>query len=40
MKNVKEISGDYIIPGETAPHAIMFVRSESVYDQFKIVKMI
>ena len=31
MKNVKKISGDYIIPGETAPHAIMFVRSESVY---------
>ena len=31
MKNVKKISGDYIISGETAPHAIMFVRSESVY---------
>jgi DNA recombination protein RmuC len=31
MKNVKKISSDYIIPGETAPHAIMFVRSESVY---------
>ena len=31
MKNVKKISTDYIIPGETAPHAIMFVRSESVY---------
>ena len=31
MKNVKKISGDYIIAGETAPHAIMFVRSESVY---------
>ena len=31
MKNVKKISSDYIISGETAPHAIMFVRSESVY---------
>lgn len=31
MKNVKKISDDYIISGETAPHAIMFVRSESVY---------
>jgi len=31
MKNVKKISEDYIISGETAPHAIMFVRSESVY---------
>ena len=31
MKNVKKISSDYIIAGETAPHAIMFVRSESVY---------
>lgn len=31
MKNVKKISSDYIILGETAPHAIMFVRSESVY---------
>ena len=31
MKNVKKISDDYIIRGETAPHAIMFVRSESVY---------
>ena len=31
MKNVKKISEDYIILGETAPHAIMFVRSESVY---------
>ena len=31
MKNVKKISSDYIIVGETAPHAIMFVRSESVY---------
>ena len=31
MKNVKKISSDYIIPGETALHAIMFVRSESVY---------
>ncbi len=31
MKNVKKISLDYIIQGETAPHAIMFVRSESVY---------
>ena len=31
MKNVKKISLDYIIPGETAPHAIMFVRSENVY---------
>ena len=31
MKNVKKISSDYIIPGETATHAIMFVRSESVY---------
>ena len=31
MKNVKKISSDYIIPGETAPHVIMFVRSESVY---------
>ena len=31
MKNVKKISTDYIIAGETAPHAIMFVRSESVY---------
>ena len=31
MKNVKKISIDYIISGETAPHAIMFVRSESVY---------
>lgn len=31
MKNVKKISMDYIISGETAPHAIMFVRSESVY---------
>jgi DNA recombination protein RmuC len=31
MKNVKKISSDYIIPGETAPHAIMFVRSENVY---------
>ena len=30
-KNVKKISSDYIIAGETAPHAIMFVRSESVY---------
>ena len=30
-KNVKKISSDYIIPGETAPHAIMFVRSENVY---------
>ena len=28
MKNVKKISSDYIIAGETAPHAIMFVRSE------------
>lgn len=31
MKNVKKISEDYIISGETAPHAIMFIRSESVY---------
>ena len=31
MKNVKKISEDYIISGETVPHAIMFVRSESVY---------
>ena len=31
MKNVKKISSDYIIAGETAPHAIMFVRSENVY---------
>ena len=31
MKNVKKISSDYIITGETAPHAIMFVRSENVY---------
>lgn len=31
MKNVKKISDDYIISGETAPHAIMFIRSESVY---------
>ena len=31
MKNVKKISSDYIIAGENAPHAIMFVRSESVY---------
>ena len=31
MKNVKKISSDYIISGETAPHAIMFVRSENVY---------
>ena len=31
MKNVKKISEDYIISRETAPHAIMFIRSESVY---------
>ena len=31
MKNVKKISEDYIISGETAPHAIMIIRSESVY---------
>ena len=31
MKNVKKISSDYIIAGETAPHAIMFIRSENVY---------
>ena len=31
MKNVKKISEDYIISGETAPHAIMFIISESVY---------
>lgn len=31
IKNVKKISEDYIIEGETAPHALMFVRSEAVY---------
>ena len=31
LKNVKKISDDYIISGETAPHAIMFVRSENVF---------
>ncbi|MAJ58269.1 MAG: DNA recombination protein RmuC [Candidatus Pelagibacter sp.] len=31
LKNVKKISDDYIIAGETAPHAIMFVRSENVF---------
>jgi DNA recombination protein RmuC len=31
MKNVKKIAEDYIIAGETTPHAIMFIRSESVY---------
>ncbi len=31
MKNVKKIADDYIIAGETTPHAIMFIRSESVY---------
>ena len=31
LNNVKKISSDYIIAGETTPHAIMFVRSEAVY---------
>ena len=31
LNNVKKISSDYIISGETTPHAIMFIRSESVY---------
>ena len=31
LNNVKKISNDYIIAGETTPHAIMFVRSEAVY---------
>jgi DNA recombination protein RmuC len=31
LNNVKKISSDYIIVGETTPHAIMFVRSEAVY---------
>ena len=31
LKNVKKISDDYIISGETAPHAIMFIRSENVF---------
>ena len=29
--NIKKISSDYIISGETTPHAIMFIRSEAVY---------
>ena len=31
VNNIKKISGDYIISGETTPHAIMFIRSEAVY---------
>jgi DNA recombination protein RmuC len=31
LNNVKKISSDYIIAGETTPLAIMFVRSEAVY---------
>ena len=31
INNIKKISGDYIISGETTPHAIMFIRSEAVY---------
>ena len=31
LNNIKKISNDYIISGETTPHAIMFIRSEAVY---------
>jgi DNA recombination protein RmuC len=31
VNNIKKISSDYIISGETTPHAIMFIRSEAVY---------
>jgi len=31
VNNIKKISSDYIITGETTPHAIMFIRSEAVY---------
>ena len=31
VNNIKKISNDYIISGETTPHAIMFIRSEAVY---------
>jgi len=31
INNIKKISADYIISGETTAHAIMFVRSEAVY---------
>jgi DNA recombination protein RmuC len=31
LNNIKKISSDYIISGETTPHAIMFIRSEAVY---------
>ena len=31
LNNIKKISNDYFISGETTPHAIMFIRSEAVY---------
>ncbi|HTY69084.1 MAG TPA: DNA recombination protein RmuC [Alphaproteobacteria bacterium] len=33
MSHVKDISGRYLIPGETAEHALMFVPSEAVYGE-------
>jgi DNA recombination protein RmuC len=33
MGHVKDIAGRYLIPGETAEHALMFVPSEAVYGE-------
>jgi DNA recombination protein RmuC len=33
MNHVKDIAGRYLIPGETAEHALMFVPSEAVYGE-------
>jgi DNA recombination protein RmuC len=40
LNNVKKISSDYIISGETTPHAIMFIRSESVYREISASDLI